>query len=61
MFSRLVPNLREIGLLSPRIARRYDEVGLMKYADGLSADRLTGDGMLAELYGSGGISAASAA
>ena len=51
MFSRLVPNLREIGLLSPRIARRYEEVGLMKYAGGLSADRLSGDAMIAELDG----------
>jgi len=49
MFSRLVPNLREIGLLSPRIARRYDEVGLMKYAHGASADQLSGDAMVAEL------------
>ncbi|MBP6845092.1 MAG: ferritin-like domain-containing protein, partial [Kofleriaceae bacterium] len=61
MFSRLVPNLREIGLLSPRIARRYEEVGLMKYAGGLSADQLSGDAMLAELDGSGGLGAASAA
>lgn len=51
LFSRLIPNLREIGLLSPRIARRYDEVGLMKYAGGLSADRLSGDAMIAELDG----------
>ncbi len=49
MFSRLVPNLREIGLLSPRIQRHYDHVGLLRYMDGLSADRLSGDGMLAEL------------
>ena len=61
MFSRLVPNLREIGLLSPRIARRYDEVGLMKYAGGLSADQLSGDAMLAELDRGGGLGAASAA
>jgi hypothetical protein len=53
MFSRLVPNLREIGLLSPRIAARYDEVGLMKYAGGLAADRLSGDAMLAQLDGEG--------
>jgi hypothetical protein len=49
MFSRLVPNLREIGLLSPRIQARYAEVGLMKYAAGLAADQLSGDAMLAEL------------
>ncbi len=49
MFSRLVPNLREIGLLSPRVQARYAEVGLMKYAGGLAADQLSGDAMLAEL------------
>jgi len=49
MFSRLVPNLREIGLLSPRIQRHYDEVGLLGYMTGLAADRIDGDGMIAEL------------
>jgi len=49
MFSRLVPNLREIGLLSKRVTDRYAEVGLMKYAGGLAADRLTGDALLADL------------
>jgi hypothetical protein len=49
MFSRLVPNLREIGLMSPRIQEHYDRVGLMKYFGGQSADKLTGDQMLAEL------------
>jgi hypothetical protein len=54
MFSRLVPNLREIGLLTERVQRRYDEVGLMKYFGGLSADHLTGDQMIADLDRSGG-------
>lgn len=49
MFSRLVPNLREIGLMSERIKPAYREVGLMKYFGGTSADKLTGDGMLEEL------------
>jgi hypothetical protein len=49
MFSRLVPNLREIGLLSERIQRDYERVGLMRYFGGLSADRLSGEGMLREL------------
>jgi hypothetical protein len=40
MFSRLVPNLREIGLLTPRVMARYEQVGLMKYFGGLSADKL---------------------
>ncbi len=35
MFSRLMPNLREIGLL--------------RYMDGAAADKLSGDGMIAEL------------
>ncbi len=46
MFSRLVPNLREIGLLSPRVMKRYDEVGLMKYFGGLAADKLTAEQLL---------------
>ncbi|HEY2512513.1 MAG TPA: ferritin-like domain-containing protein [Polyangiaceae bacterium] len=49
MFTRLVPNLREIGLLTPRIIPRYDEVGLMQYFGGAAADQITGQGMLAEL------------
>ena len=49
MFSRLVPNLREIGLVSPRIVPRYEKVGLARYMDGLAADRLDGAGMLADL------------
>jgi hypothetical protein len=49
MFARLVPNLREIGLLTDRIMPRYEEVGLMKYFGGDAADRITGKGMIAEL------------
>ena len=49
MFSRLVPNLREIGLLSDRIRPRYEQVGLLRYLNGASADRLTGKDMLDEL------------
>lgn len=49
MFSRLVPNLREIGLLSPRIMPRYESVGLLKYFGGAAADKLSGQGMIAEL------------
>lgn len=46
MFSRLVPNLREIGLLTPRILPRYEEAGLSQYFTGLSADRLSGDDLV---------------
>ena len=49
MFTRLVPNLREIGLLTPRIVPAYERVGLMKYFGGAAADRLTGDQMIREL------------
>ena len=49
MFSRLMPNLREIGLLSPRIRGHYDAVGLLRYMDGAAADQLSGDRMLADL------------
>jgi len=47
MFSRLVPNLREIGLLTKRVMPRYQEVGLMQYFGGLAADKLTADQLLA--------------
>lgn len=49
MFSRLVPNLREIGLLSDRIKPHYERVGLMQYFNGRSADNLSGDQLIAEL------------
>ncbi len=49
MFSRLVPNLREIGLLTPRILPHYDRVGLLQYMDGASADQLSAESMIAEL------------
>jgi hypothetical protein len=49
MFSRLVPNLREIGLMSPRILPHYEQVGLMQYFGGDAADKLTGQKMIAEL------------
>ncbi|EYF00633.1 ferritin-like domain-containing protein [Chondromyces apiculatus] len=46
MFSRLVPNLREIGLLSPRVMPRYEEAGLMQYFGGAAADKLTAEQLL---------------
>ncbi|MEO0324474.1 MAG: ferritin-like domain-containing protein [Myxococcota bacterium] len=49
MFERLVPNLREIGLLSERVRPRYERVGLLRYMDGASADQLSGDAMIAAL------------
>lgn len=49
MFNRLMPNLKEIGLLSDRVLRHYEEAGLLQYASGKSALNLTGDSMLQEL------------
>jgi hypothetical protein len=50
MFSRMVPNLRDIGLLSDRIKPAYERVGLMKYFGGKSATELdSGEKLLAEL------------
>ena len=49
MFSRLVPNLREIGLLTPRIVPAYERAGLTEYMFGKSARELSGEQMLADL------------
>jgi hypothetical protein len=49
MFSRLVPNLREIGLLSPRMLPHYDRVGLLQFMNGAAAPSLTGEQMVAQL------------
>ena len=49
MFKRHVPNFREIGLLSPRIMPRYEEVGLMQYFGGLAADKLTAEALVSDL------------
>jgi hypothetical protein len=49
MFSRLVPNLREIGLMSPRILPRYEQQGLMQYFGGVAADQLSGEQMIRDL------------
>ena len=47
MFSRLVPNLREIGLMSPRIQPHYERAGLMRYFGGAAADRVSAEELLA--------------
>lgn len=49
MFKRLVPNLREIGLMTDRIKPHYDRAGLMEYFGGQSASQLSGDQMIADL------------
>ncbi len=49
MFHRLVPNLREIGLLSPRVRPRYAAAGLDRYFEGHAADRITDEQLVGEL------------
>ena len=49
MFRRLVPNLREIGLLTDRIKPHYAKAGLMKYFGLAAAPELTEESMLREL------------
>ncbi len=41
MFKRLVPNLKYIGLLSPRIQEKYQKAGLLCYADEKNASEIT--------------------
>jgi hypothetical protein len=48
MFSRLVPNLREIGLLTERVMPRYEAVGLMQYFHGPAADQLNAEQLLTD-------------
>jgi len=47
MFMRLVPNLREIGLLTARIRPHYEKAGLMRFYDGRSADKLSAEELVA--------------
>jgi hypothetical protein len=49
MFHRLVPNLREIGLLTPRVRPSYEAAGLAPYFEGPSADRITEEQLVGEL------------
>lgn len=49
MFRRLVPNLRAIGLMSPRIQKKYERAGMMKYFGGRAADQISGDEMISQL------------
>jgi hypothetical protein len=49
MFSRLIPNLRQIGLLSDRMLEHYADAGLLQYASGASALEMNEDEFLAAL------------
>ncbi len=46
MFSRLVPNLRAIGLLTKRVMHRYERVGLGQYFGMPSTDQLKDEQLL---------------
>jgi len=46
MFRRIVPNLKRIGLLSPRIRPRYEALGLLAYEGGRAAPELTAADLL---------------
>ncbi len=47
MFKRLVPNLKAIGLLTPRVMPRYEKVGLGQYFGGRPSDELRDEELLA--------------
>ena len=47
LFSRLIPNLRAIGLLSDRIRQRYEALGVLQYEGEKSADQLSLHDLLA--------------
>ncbi|MBK6998430.1 MAG: ferritin-like domain-containing protein [Rhodoferax sp.] len=49
MMTRLVPNIRDIGLLTQRIRPYYVKSGMGQYFGGLAAPELTGEQMIAEL------------
>lgn len=49
MMTRLVPNIRDIGLLTQRIRPHYVKSGMGQYFGGLAAPELTGEQMIAEL------------
>jgi hypothetical protein len=48
MFKRLIPNLKYIGLLSPRITEKYSKAGLLCYADEKNASEITFEELLLE-------------
>ena len=49
MFRRMVPNLREICLLSDRVRPHYEAAGLGAYFQGAAADRLTAQMLIDDL------------
>jgi hypothetical protein len=49
MFSRLIPNLRYIGLLPDRMVRHYEDAGLYRFAFGKNASELSGEDLIHDL------------
>mgnify|MGYP001945103021 CR=1 FL=1 len=49
MFKRLIPNLRAIGLLTPRMRKHYEDAGLMHFASGRNAMELSESDLMHEL------------
>lgn len=49
MFTRLVPNLRAIGLLTQRVMPQYERFGLTKYLGFKAADEISADELLEDL------------
>ena len=47
MFKRLVPNLRAIGLLTPRIMPRYADIGLADFVNLSASDELSDSEIIA--------------
>jgi hypothetical protein len=48
MFGRIVPNLRRLGLLSPRVRPRWEAAGLLRFEHGKAAPDLTAEELLGD-------------
>lgn len=46
LFSRLLPNIKAVGLLSDRMRPRYEELGVLRFENEKSADKVTLDDLL---------------
>ena len=46
LFTRMIPNLKAIGLLSDRIRPKYAQLGILKYEHERSADHLTAEDLM---------------
>ena len=53
MFSRLIPNLKYIGLMSPKIKKHYEDAGLLKFMSGKNASQLSAEDLLNDLDSGG--------